>query len=392
VTDEEQAAKLSRRARRRAEQGEPSDELAAAESNAPTSGEAATTPEAEDSEEGAAEAGAAATGVADTVREENRKARRAAAARRRAKRDKQQRQSIDVGLDAGEMVDDALARSTDRLFRFARRHFNLIQWVVVLAIAGGIGWQIYRFRTETTAAKVSDALMSGVAAEQGRLGSPSDRNSRDDRGNLDARLVFATEDAKLEAAAQAYEETRQVEPKSHGATLATLGLAGVRYDQGKYDDAIRLYEEVARSDLAKTSPDTKGRALEGIALALEAKKQPDQALKKYQELENAEIDGFGDQARYHQARILHAKGDDEKAKTLLTKIVEKESKKRVPTEPPAYLERGARELLETIDPKAVPKDGPDEALKKALEQFQKNLPEGVKVPVIPTQLPSTPAP
>jgi tetratricopeptide (TPR) repeat protein len=391
VTDEEQAAKLSRRARRRAEKGGPADDPQAAEgSEPPAEGDDAP------STEGAATEGEAGggegAGVADAVREENRKARRAAAARRRAKREKQQRQSIDVGLDAGEMVDDALARSTDRVVRFFRRHFNVIQWVVVLGIAVGIGWQIYTYRTLKAVAKVSDALMSAVAAEQGKLGSPSDRNARDDRGNLDARLVFATEENKRQAAAQAYEETRLVDPKSNGAALATLGLAGVRYDQGKLDDAIRLYEEVAKTELAKKSPDVKGRALEGIALALEAKKQPDQALKKYQELENAEIDGFGDQARYHRARLLHAKGDDETAKGLLTKIIEKESKKRTPSEPPSYLERGARELLQAIDPSAVPKDSPDEALKKALEQFQKNLPEGVNVPVIPTQLPSTPAP
>jgi hypothetical protein len=308
----------------------------------------------------------------ESIAEENRKARRAAAAKRRAQRDVRERPAPS-GLDAGEVVDDALARGTDVTMKWLRRHFNTVQWVLVLGFAGWMAWEIYSWRADKNAAKASDALIKALAAEQ-------------------------EETPRLDQAAEAYRQAENARKGSNTALLAKLGLAGVAYDQGKYGDAITLYQEVAASDLTKADPDARGRALEGVALSLEGKGDLDGALKKLGELENADIRGFGDLARYQKARILHRKGDDAQAKDLLVKLLEKFKKDKPATPsspmaqtPPSYLEAASRELLERIDPKALPTPSADEALQKALREFQSKLPPGVTMPA-PGQAPAMPVP
>jgi tetratricopeptide (TPR) repeat protein len=317
----------------------------------------------------------APAGVDAVQQEENRRARRAAAARRRAQREKEPRPR--PGLEAGERVDDAFSRAADGSFRWLREHFNIVQYLIVGAVALWIGWQIYSWRSEKTATRVGGLLADAVAADLGRIGEPDDQGKRDARGALDTRLVFKTPDDRFKAAADGYRKVAAERPGTPAAGLAKLGLAGVLYDQGKYDEARALYEEVSNSELAKLDPDAKGRSLEGIGLCVEAKGDQDGALKRFTALENAELPGFRDLALFHEARVLHAKGDDAGAKERLKKVVEKLAKDNPPNQPPSYLYASARDLLERIDPRAVPQDS-NEALQKALQEFQKKLPPGVK--------------
>jgi tetratricopeptide (TPR) repeat protein len=301
---------------------------------------------------------AGAPTATEEIREQNRRARRAAAAKRRTKREQEREKAVAVGLDAGEMVDDALARSTDRLLKWVKRHFNVLQWAIVAMIAGYIGWEIYKWRSEKTAAKATDALMAAVVASQ------------------------KTEASGLDQAIKGYKDVAESRRGTTTAALAKTGLAGALYRQGKYADAAKLYEELYASDLAKMDPDVKGRSLEGLGLSLEAKGDKDGAMKRYRDLENAEISGFRELGLYHQARLLNAKGDKAKAKELLLKVLEKYKEK-----PEAFVAQAAKSLLSAIDPKAVPTPSADDALRKALEEFGKSLPEGVKMP-----MPGGPAP
>jgi hypothetical protein len=117
----------------------------------------------------------------------------------------------------------------------------------------------------------------------------------------------------------------------------------------------------------------------GIGLSVEAKGDKDGALKKFSELENADVPGFRELALYHEARVLHSKGDDAAAKDKLVKVTEKLAKESSsPADAPSYLHHAARDLLERIDPKSVPPPSSDEALQKALQEFQKKLPAGAK--------------
>lgn len=309
--------------------------------------------------------------------EENRRARRAARSKGRTERERERREAALSGLDATERVDDAFSRFADSSFRWLKEHFNIVQWLIVGSVATWVGWQIYTWRSEKTASKVSEALAVAIAAEQGKIGAADEEGKRDARGELDTRRAFATDADRLKAAEDEYRKLSA--GSGTPASLAKLGLAGVLYDQAKYDEAQKLYSEVLGSELAKLDSDARGRSLEGIGLSLEAKGDKDAALKKFGELENAEIPGFRELALYHEARVLHAKGDEAAAKEKLVKATEKLAKESSsPTDAPSYLYAAARDLLQRIDPKAVPPPSSDEALQKALQEFQKKLPPGAK--------------
>jgi tetratricopeptide (TPR) repeat protein len=323
---------------------------------------------------------------------ENRRARRAAAATsrktgQRGDRERERQRAIETGLDASERVDDALSRATDRSFRWIKSNFNIVQWLIVGGIAFWIGSQIYGWRTDKTSAQTAGLISEAVAAELGRTGAPDEEGARDARGSVDARRIFSTDEARLEAARLGYEKVAAQRAGSPAAGLAKLGLAGVLYDQGKYEESRKLYEEVSSSELAKLDPESKGRSIEGMALCLEAKGDQDAALKRFGELENLDVPGFRELALYHQGRLLHAKGDDAGAKDRLKKVMDKLGKDQAPgPDSQNYLLESAKELLLRIDPKAVPPPSADEALRKALEQFQKKLPPGVGRTAAPVPL------
>src|SRR5438552_2534206 len=210
--------------------------------------------------------GAPEAGAAPAV-EENRRARRAAQSKNRSERDRERREAALTGLDATERVDDAFSRAADTSFKWLKEHFNVAQWLIVGAVATWIGFQIYTWRAEKHAAKISDALTQAIEAEQGKIGAADQEGKRDARGELDVRRAFATDDDRLKAAEDAYRKL-----SGGGGTpgsLAKLGLAGVLYDQGKYDEARKLYSEVLGSELAKVDPDARDRSLEGVGICLE---------------------------------------------------------------------------------------------------------------------------
>ena len=74
--------------------------------------------------------------AAEAAEPQNRRARRTAAAQARKARVRERREAEAVGLDAQEMLDDALVRSTDTAGKWLRNNSTTLQWAVVLGIAG----------------------------------------------------------------------------------------------------------------------------------------------------------------------------------------------------------------------------------------------------------------
>ncbi|MFO0570883.1 MAG: tetratricopeptide repeat protein [Polyangiaceae bacterium] len=287
-----------------------------------------------------------------TVRDRNRRLRELGTEKRRSKREreKERRAAVARGLDASEMVDDALARGTHATTQFIRKNSSAIQWVIVLAIAGGIGFQIYSWKTNKASGKASDGLMTGVDAELARVGT----EPAGDEAALSPRPAFPTEEARIEAAKKAFDQAEQNKPGSGTSILASLGRAGVLYDEGKYDEAKSLYEKVQSSELARHDADVRLRSIEGVGLCLEAKADMDGANKAFQDLEKSDEPGFSSLGLYHQARLLVQKGDKDKAKELIAKITEKVNKEKSPLMASSYVEKASRDLLAVIDPSTAP--------------------------------------
>ncbi len=364
MAEQDDEKRLSRRARRRAEadEGEPETDDTSAEAVErdteviETTGEAAPDDDApqklsKSEKKRVRQEEKSATGA---VRDRNKRLRAQGAEKRGSKRERERHAAVARGLDASEMMDDAFARSSHAATQFVRKHSSALQWLVVLAVVGGIGFQVYSWNAKKSAGATADGLMAGVEAELGRVGTESETP---DEAALSSRPTFATDQARLEAAEKAFVATQKAKAGSGAAILGMLGQAGVLYDQGKYDDAKSLYEKVQGSDLAKHDADVRLRALEGVGLCLEAKSDADGALKIFQELEKSDEPGFSPLGLYHQARVHFTRGDKAKAKELLTQVKEKLDKEKSPYMTEGYVEKASRDLLAIIDPSTAPAGG-----------------------------------
>ena len=286
------------------------------------------------------------------IRDRNQKIRAEAAQKRKSRRDGERRAAVSRNLDAGEMVDDALARGTQAATGWLKKHFNVIQWVIVLAVVGGIGSQIYRTRVHKADAKATDALLAGVLADFGRAGDePSGPDPS--TGLDDPRPSFPDDAARVKAAESAF---RSVSGSATLKTLGQLGLAGTLYEAGNHKEALATYQAVRQSELAKKDSDVRHRSIEGAALAEEALGNKEGALKGFRELGNSDLPYFAALGLYHQGRMAFAGGDREGAKDLLKKALEKLGKPESADASPGFVSLMAKQLLASIDPNAVPQE------------------------------------
>ena len=291
------------------------------------------------------------------IRDRNQKVRDEAAQKRKARRDAERRAAVSRNLDAGEMVDDALARGTQAASGWLKRHFNKLQWVIVAVAVVGIGSQIYRSRVHKTEAKSTDALMAGVFAGMARIGEEAESGPDPMTGITDPREHFADNGARLKAAEERF---RAANGSPTIKSLAELGLAGVLFDAGKYKDALAAYQSVQGSALAKTDSDARLRSVEGAALAQEALGNKEAAQKGFSELAKSDLAYFAALGLYHQGRLAFAAGEREPAKDFLKKALEKaksltDEKAGSRSEGmPGTVAQASKELLGVIDPSAVP--------------------------------------
>jgi len=329
------------------------------------------------------------------IRDRNQRIREEAAAKRRAKRETEERRAAPArNLETGEIVDDALARSSHAVATFLKRNFALVQWLIVAAVVGGIGYQIYSYRRGLSRDRATAEIARAVVNEQGRIGDAAKPAPDQFTGLSDPRPAFADEAQRLKAAEKEYRKAKDATSGTVSA-LATLGLAGILFDQGKYAEAKTAYEQVKDSELAARDRDARARAIEGIGLSLEALGQLEPALRAFRELENLDIPGIGALGQYQQARVLLRQNEREKAKELLKKAhaklkkSEKKEETMLAAAPSGYLESQVRELLASLDPEAVPKAMPEGITAEQLERLKQQL--QLQSPKLPMPMPA-PAP
>lgn len=298
----------------------------------------------------------------EQIRDRNARLRAQAAEERRAKREREKATvAIPVGLDASERMDDIFVRSTHAAAGWLRQNFKWLQWVVIGGVALGIGTQAYRYVSKNKAARSTDAFAVGLQAETGTVRPADDAKSvNPELEQLDPRPVYDSAAARLAAAEQGYRKAMETHAKTGAAMLARLGLAGVLYDEQRWDEALEHYRAVRASELAKTDPDILGRSLEGIGLALEGKGDLEGALQAFRELTNQEgAPSLATLGLYHQGRVLAAQGQKDKAKEVLAKAKErldkanqsesgKEDEAR--SRRPGYVAESVKMLLAKLDP------------------------------------------
>jgi tetratricopeptide (TPR) repeat protein len=285
----------------------------------------------------------------EPIKDRNARVRAEAAEKRRAKREREQGNAPRRNLDAGEIMDDALARSTHAAAGFITRNFNKVQWLIMAGLVGWIGYEVYSWRHNRDAEKATTALFKALSAETGKVGAADD--ATDERTGLtDTRRAFATDEERLKAAKNEYVlATGAVGSKA--SILTEFGAATAAYDLGQYKEAQAGFEKVKQHPRFGEDTDLKGRTLEGLGMSLEAQKNDEAALKAFKELSTLDSANFNALGLYHQARILKQQGKTEDALKLLDKAGEKLVSVKDNQAAIKYLRVSVMELYESLDPK-----------------------------------------
>ncbi|MDI1478986.1 tetratricopeptide repeat protein [Polyangium sp. y55x31] len=268
--------------------------------------------------------------------------------RRREQADAAERRPVANSLDAGEMVDDALARSASAVTKWLKANVGVLQWVVLAAIVGAGGYAFWSSRVDKKLGDASADLFSGVAANRGLVMEEDKRP--DDQKEIDPTRVFKNEAEKSQAALDAYGKVIDKHAGTGAALLAQLGQGGTYLEKRDWDKAIQAYSSVLSSPLAAADPDVKGRATEGIGYAKEGKGDLDGAMASFKELAGIDVKGYKDLATYHEARVLFAKGNKDKAKEVLKPLEDKLALPSKDPEPLEYLKGAVHDLMVQIDP------------------------------------------
>lgn len=261
-----------------------------------------------------------------------------------------------IDLLPGEMVDDALARSTSAIGKWIRTNFSIIQWVVVGALVAGGGYLLYASQVEKKSASASSALAEGVAADRGMVRAEDKRS--DEEKAFDPVKVYKTTEERTEAALAGYRKVLEQHPNTGAAMLARLGEAGAYLDKRDWAKALEGFSAVASSTLAGADPDVKARALEGLGFAKEGKGDVDGAMATYKELQGVDARGFKELGMYHEARMLLLKGDKEKAKDLLKQVKDKLGAPTTEGKIFPQLQAMVDDTLRKLDPSLVPNKAP----------------------------------
>ncbi len=129
---------------------------------------------------------------------------------------------------------------------------------------------------------------------------------------------FKTQSEKLEAALKEVDPVTTSAPQPT-AQQAGLARAALLIDLGKYDDALKVYD-----DYLATAKDSSLRFLarQGRAVVLESKGNLDGALAELKVLET-EAPFYAPRAQVQQARLLAKKGDRAGAEKLLKGVLDK---------------------------------------------------------------------
>ncbi len=218
---------------------------------------------------------------------------------------------------------DPLLERTAKLGDWAKKNAKTVWTIVGIAVAAGVAFMGYNFYEHKRAQDASTELAAAIKDEHAKIGEPP----KDDDDDTDR--YYKTVEDRREAALSKYRNVATKFSGTGAATLARLGEGSLLLDKRDWEGAAAAFEEVKGSPLAIADAEVKGRALEGLGFAreIQAQMKPeakdkalDDALASFKALEATDVAGFKELGMYHQARVLEAKGDLEKAKEMLHQL------------------------------------------------------------------------
>jgi tetratricopeptide (TPR) repeat protein len=225
-------------------------------------------------------------------------------------------------------------------------------------------------------------MRSGAAEEAAQLGvalelanAPIDAEDADGQTD-DGKPLFKSEQARAEKALAAFDKVAKESEDRPAGRWATLGAAAVQVELGKYEEARARFQGVY--DAEAKEPSLAGRALEGVAIALEGAGKIEEAVKTLEKLKD--VPGNRELANFQLARIKLAKGDREGGKSMLKALYDQLNTPSEGSAPSPYLKAEVEVRLAELDSTLVdkgssagdPQQFSQEQIQKLLEQLQRD--------------------
>ncbi len=123
---------------------------------------------------------------------------------------------------------------------------------------------------------------------------------------------------RLDEAATAFGKAREEASGGPLGKIAGLGLAGARFEQGKFDEALKLYDELAADE--KSDPVARALAVQGRAATLEATNKVPEAIEAWKKFENLDPKSYGVLAGLQIGRLLEQQGKGAEAKAHYERV------------------------------------------------------------------------
>jgi tetratricopeptide (TPR) repeat protein len=191
-------------------------------------------------------------------------------------------------------------------------------WSIVGAavVVGGVfvGAQTY---LESQAKAAAQLLVTGLTTAHAPIVAAEAEPSEDDPDES-----YPTAQARAEKSKGAFATVSKRYAESTAALWARLGEATALYELGKHADAQRLFS--ALTEQRKLDPYLQIRALEGLGFALEAQGKYGDAAKRFEQLAKADGGSHKALGDFHRARMLIAQGKKQAGAELLQTLVKAE--------------------------------------------------------------------
>jgi predicted negative regulator of RcsB-dependent stress response len=147
--------------------------------------------------------------------------------------------------------------------------------------------------------------------------------------------LFKTDEERQRAVIDAAEKVRQRHGGSRAATTATLLMGHAQFRLGEWDKAVESYRQFLSS--APQDDSMRFAALDGVAHALEAKGQLEEAVKAWDQAAGEK--SYADRAAIQKARVLSKAGKAEEARKILEAFPEQHKESMLRAEAAEQLAR-----------------------------------------------------